>query len=77
MISGEHQGLLAEHGLTEDERGYGLTLRGPPEGATEGGSAECCEILGLDAGDERRARLSLHLRIEVFSVAYSNNSRGF
>lgn len=73
MTTLERQALLAEHGLTEDEDGFGLTLRGLQRGLRrayalrEQGNAECCEILALDAADERRARLALHLQIEALS----------
>jgi hypothetical protein len=81
MMSQDHQALLAEHGLTEDEDGsFGLTPRGLRRGLRRAyelrgqGSAECAEILALDGDDERRAQLALHLQAEAFSEAYSKNS---
>lgn len=80
MIPEERQTLLGEYGLTEDERGFGLTLRGLQRGLRrayelrERGNAECTAILALDAADERRAKLALAIQIEAFTVAYSNNS---
>jgi hypothetical protein len=71
----ERRTLLAEHGLTEDENGFGLVLRGLQRGLRrayslrEQGDAECAQILALDAGDERRARLALNIQIEAFHKA--------
>jgi hypothetical protein len=82
VTADERQALLDEYGLTEDDNGYGLTLRGLQQGLKrayelcEQGNVECREILGLDGADERRARLALHLQAEAFSMACTKNSWG-
>ncbi|MET9222221.1 hypothetical protein ABZX65_26120 [Streptomyces sp. NPDC003300] len=68
----KREALLAEHGLTEDEYGFGLTLRGLQRGLRrayelrEQGNVECGQILALDAADERRAWLALAIQLEAF-----------
>lgn len=71
MTPEERRALLAEYGLTEDQHGFGLVLRGLQRGLRRAyelrgqGNAECAEILALDAADERRAQLALALQIEA------------
>lgn len=80
MTPEERQALLDEHGLIEDERGFGLTLRGIQQASRralrlrERGHGEATQMLRLLPHDPLRLGFLLALQSEAFFIDLSKDS---